>query len=594
MNRSIENVTLPAGVQFADPQTDSIWILSSTFIIFSMQSGFGLLESGSVSVKNEANIMVKNAVDVIFGGLTFWAFGYAFAFGEDGNSFCGWGHFFVNASEQNIGWVYSKFFFQASFATTATTIVSGSMAERTKLEAYMAFSMLNTFIFCLPAHWVWASNGWLRTMGVIDIAGAGPVHIVGGITGLVATLMLKPRHNRFETPERVTEMGSPTNAILGMFMLWWGWLGFNCGSTFGISGVKWILAARSAVSTITASVAGGSVGLIMSYIIKQRRIEISYLINGVLGALVGITANCAMAEPWEGLLIGSIGALITNLTVELFVKLKIDDPVGCVGTHACAGVWSLLSAGLVTKPDDLTKAMQLDNTRQGLFHGGDFYQLGIQALAALAIIAWTLVNAFVWLKLIDLTIGIRVPLEEEILGADIVEHAVGGFIYSKMARKILSSPDSDSDPPLGESDIEIEISKERERSRRHSLGFRVGQWRHRYENASKLQKLKRNKKQSNNFSKLCHCLKRDVNQNRDVSRGHEDIYSVDGSVCFKTSNPLEEQSNNNDDGTFTNTLFLPDAETSKADRGRNSEHNVVTQHRNGFDRSPPNKIMTYL
>ncbi|OWF54005.1 ammonium transporter 3 [Mizuhopecten yessoensis] len=534
--------------------------------------------------------MVKNAVDVIFGGLTFWAFGYAFAFGEDGNAFCGWGHFFVNANEDNIGWVYSKFFFQASFATTATTIVSGSMAERTKLEAYIVFSMVNTFIFCLPAHWVWASNGWLRNMGVVDIAGAGPVHIVGGVTGLVATMMLKPRHNRFVTPEKVTVMGSPTNAILGMFMLWWGWLGFNCGSTFGISGVKWVLAARSAVSTVTASVAGGSMGLMMSYVIKQRRFDISYMINGVLGSLVGITANCAIAEPWEGLLIGIVGALITNLSVELISKLKIDDPVGCVGTHACSGVWSLLSAGLVTKPDNLSEAMQLHNVRQGLFHGGDFYQLGIQTLAALVIIVWTIVNAFFWLKLIDLAIGIRVPLKEELLGADIVEHAVGGVIYSKKARKIVYSPDIDSAPSPGESDQgDTEINKAMQRSRRHSLGVRIGKCR--YKSTNDPTKSKKNIKMRTRFSKLYQRPKHDINQNGDVSREatHEDIYSIHGNMCLRTNSSLAAYIN--DEVTFTNDGVTPDTDV-KLDVGKG--HNSVLQHRNGFSHSPRNKIITYL
>ncbi|XP_060065531.1 putative ammonium transporter 3 [Ylistrum balloti] len=464
-------------------------------------------------------------------------------------------------------------------------IISGSMAERTKLEAYLVFSMVNTiFLFSFPAHWMWASNGWLRNMGAVDIAGAGPVHIVGGITGLVATLMLKPRHNRFTTPEKVTLMGSPTNAILGMFMLWWGWLGFNCGSTFGISGVKWMLAARSAVSTITASVAGGTVGLIMSYVMKQRRFDISYLINGVLGSLVGITANCAMAEPWEGLVIGFIGALITNLTVELFTKLGIDDPVGCVGTHACAGVWSLMSVGLVTKSDNLTDAMQIENVGQGLFHGGGFHQLGIQALAALTIIVWTLINAFFWLKLIDLTIGIRVPLEEEILGADIVEHAVGGVIYSKKERRVLYSPGVDSDLPLTEN--VQDMSTERQMSRHHSLGLRVGLWRSRYECASDLKKKKIKTRVS--FPKLFQRLERDVNQNGNISgdTSSTDIYSVDGNVCFRMKNALQSYSNNGGEGMFTNPVFTPDNKTElDLDKGGNSECNSLIA---------PHKVMTYL
>jgi len=223
---------------------DATWILTSAFIIFTMQSGFGLLESGMVSRKNEANIMVKNAIDVIYGGLSYWLFGFAFSFGDRGNGFCGLGHFFTDADEGEMGHVFSKYFFQLSFATTATTIVSGAMAERTSLKAYTMYSFLNTLTYSFPAHWIWAENGWLRKMGAVDIAGCGAVHLVGGVSGLVATLMLKPRVGRFDASAPPTQMASPTNVLLGTFMLWWGWLGFNCGSTFGISGMKWKLASR--------------------------------------------------------------------------------------------------------------------------------------------------------------------------------------------------------------------------------------------------------------------------------------------------------------------------------------------------------------
>ena len=225
---------------------DATWILTSAFIIFTMQSGFGLLESGMVSRKNEANIMVKNAIDVIYGGLAYWLFGFAFSFGinERGNGFCGLGHFLTDADEGEMGHVFSKYFFQLSFATTATTIVSGAMAERTSLKAYTMYSFVNTLTYSFPAHWIWSENGWLRKMGAVDIAGCGAVHLVGGVSGLVATLMLKPRTGRFDASAPPTQMASPTNVLLGTFMLWWGWLGFNCGSTFGISGMKWKLASR--------------------------------------------------------------------------------------------------------------------------------------------------------------------------------------------------------------------------------------------------------------------------------------------------------------------------------------------------------------
>ena len=225
---------------------DATWILTSAFIILTMQSGFGLLESGMVSLKNEANIMVKNAVDVIFGGLSYWIFGFAFSFGiiDRGNPFCGLGYFVTDADESEMGQVYSEYFFQLSFATTATTIVSGAMAERISLRAYILYSFLNTLTYTFPAHWIWAENGWLRKMGAVDIAGCGPVHLVGGVSGLVATMMLKPRIGRFDMNIPPKAMASPTNVLLGTFMLWWGWLGFNCGSTFGVTGVKWKLASR--------------------------------------------------------------------------------------------------------------------------------------------------------------------------------------------------------------------------------------------------------------------------------------------------------------------------------------------------------------
>ncbi|ELU13413.1 hypothetical protein CAPTEDRAFT_23023, partial [Capitella teleta] len=391
-------------------------------------SGFGLLESGTVTSKNEVNIMIKNAVDVIVGGISYWMFGYAFSFGtgEWSNPFSGWGTFFVTANEKNLGSLYSKFFFQASFATTATTIVSGAMAERTKLEAYLFFSFINTLVFCFPAHWVWGDNGWLKTMGMVDIAGAGPVHLVGGVTGLVATLLLKPRHGRFlrEEGEEWLAMGSPTNALLGMFMLWWGWLGFNCGSTFGISGFKWKLAARSAVSTLFGSMSGGLIALSSSYIFKRRKFEVDFVINGILGGLVAITGHCALAEPWEALIIGGIGAMLTLTTIELLAKARIDDPVGVVGVHAVGGTWSLISVGIFSRDDKLSGALAISHDQVGLIYGGGFKLLGIQMAGIVSIATWSAVTSFLILYAIDRVMTIRVPLQREILGADVVEHSI--------------------------------------------------------------------------------------------------------------------------------------------------------------------------
>lgn len=226
---------------------DATWILTSAFIIFTMQSGFGLLESGMASKKNETNIMVKNAVDIISSGLAYWVFGFAFIFGDEqgSNPFIGFGHFFTNVSGKNMSQLYAKYFFQLSFATTATTIISGAMAERVKMKSYIIFSFLIILPYSIPAHWIWGKNGWLRELGAVDIAGSGPVHVVGGVSGLVATMYLGARQKRFDKKVPTEKpMSSPTNVLLGTFMMWWGWLGFNCGSTFGITGIKWELASR--------------------------------------------------------------------------------------------------------------------------------------------------------------------------------------------------------------------------------------------------------------------------------------------------------------------------------------------------------------
>lgn len=191
------------------------------FSIFSM-TGFGLLESGACSRRNEVNVMVKNVVDIIFGGLTYWMFGYGMSFGEDpgSNQFVGVGRFFVDSDEEQMGEIFSHFVFQLSFATTATTIVSGAMAERTKLGSYILFSFLNTIVYALPASWMWRSEGFLAKLGAVDIAGSSVVHVVGAMAGLVATIMLKPRLGRYDEGTKPLAMGSPTNALVGMFMLW--------------------------------------------------------------------------------------------------------------------------------------------------------------------------------------------------------------------------------------------------------------------------------------------------------------------------------------------------------------------------------------
>ncbi|GIY63278.1 putative ammonium transporter 3 [Caerostris darwini] len=368
--------------------------------------------------------MVKNAIDVIFGGLGYWMFGYAFSFGEQpgSNFFIGIGGFFLDAHEKDMGMVFSTYIFQLSFATTATTIVSGAMAERCNFVAYCLFSFFNTVIFSLPAGWVWTKRGFLSALNVVDIAGCSAVHLVGGTSALVAAIMLKPRLGRYDNGDNSSlSLGSPTNALVGMFMLWWGWLGFNCGSTFGVSGHKWKYAARSAIVTINSSVGGGISALVFSYLTHRKKFIVTYLINGILASLVSITGGCALYHPWEALIVGAVGALLANCTVPILDKLHVDDPVGAIAVHGTGSIWGMLAVGLFVERDTL---MELSHGLTGLFRGGGWKLLGVQFLAVLVVTTWSMITTFLLLFIINKIVPIRMTPEEEKAGADLVEHNI--------------------------------------------------------------------------------------------------------------------------------------------------------------------------
>ncbi|XP_049882667.1 putative ammonium transporter 2 isoform X2 [Pectinophora gossypiella] len=422
---NLTNSTVNLQQNFEIDLEDTNWILTSSFIIFTMQTGFGMLESGCVSVKNEANIMMKNLADISLGGLTYWIFGYGMSFGQGPltNSFVGTGDFLVDppVGDALMGPVFASFLFQLSFATTATTIVSGAMAERTNFKAYCLFSFLNTIVYCVPAGWVWGEHGFLNKLGAVDIAGSGPVHLIGGASAFASALMLGPRLGRYAHGTGPLPLGNPVNAVMGTFVLWWGWLAFNSGSTYGVSGAKWQYAARAAVMTMMGSFGGGCFGLIFTLIKNKGRADVMELINSILGALVSITAGCFLYRAWEALVIGLIGAGIASVTSPLFDRLRVDDPVGASAVHGACGLWGVIAVGLFA---DNPVPMDTTNGRSGLFKGGGWYLLGVQSLTAVCLMSWGVVVTMSLLWAIDKVLPIRMDPYEELLGADLCEHRI--------------------------------------------------------------------------------------------------------------------------------------------------------------------------
>jgi len=392
---------------FSDPDNsdyadDATWILTASFVILTMQSGFGLLEIGSITPGNEVNVMLKNVVDVLYGALAFYFVGYGIAYGYPSNGFMGLGDFLPDGVSNDItesGLQYSKYVFQLSFAATSTTIVSGCIAMRLKFSVYCVFSFFAVIVYAFVAHWFWATDGWLHQLGAHDFAGGGPVHLLGGLNGLAAIIMVGPRKGRFDGTRPVSDFaeGSPTSMLFGLFMLWWGWIGFNCGSSFGISNDKWVVATRAGVSTINSSAAGGVISMAYSqWYTKGKYLRPRDIVNGILGALVGITPTCACVHTYTALVIGTVGSLVACIVNDFVMekKLKLDDPVGAIGVHAAGGIWGLVAVGLFadSKLPGIT-------VRDGLFYGGGFTQLGVQVLAIAVVCAWSfgIMFPFFWL-----------------------------------------------------------------------------------------------------------------------------------------------------------------------------------------------------
>jgi Amt family ammonium transporter len=403
---------IEAAVDAINGDMGMLWMLISGILVFFMQAGFTLVETGMTRSKNAANIAMKNLLDICVGSLTYWLVGYSLMYGDTTN---GW--FFWSGLMQGEG---ADLFFQTMFAATAATIVSGAIAGRTKYSTYAIFSIVMTaIIYPIAGGWQWQGSGWLTELGFIDFAGSSIVHSVGGWAALVAAFMVGPRIGKYVNGKVIPIPGhNQVLATLGVFILWLGWFGFNGGSQLAWGGADAIGASTVVLITNLAAAAGGLGALITTWIWYGKP-NLSQTLNGALAGLVSITAGCGNMTAGGAVLAGLIGGVIVVFSIEIIEKkLKIDDAIGAASVHGVAGVWGTLVIGL----------WGVDGgTGIGLFNGGGATQLGTQAIGALAYGIWAVVLSFIVFGILKYTVGLRVTKEEEVAGLDISEH--GSIAY---------------------------------------------------------------------------------------------------------------------------------------------------------------------
>lgn len=395
---------------------NTVWVALCAALIFFMEAGFALLEAGFIRAKNTMSIIAKVIIDITFGGIGFFIIGFGIAYGASN----GWFAFDIGISTNDLGLgltVSNKLFWfiQLGFAIAAISIVSGALAERMKLWAYAIL----VFVFCavlypLVANWVWNPNGWLALRGFNDFAGSAAVHAMGGFAALAAAIVLGPRlgkYNEDGSSNTIPGHNLPLAAV-GAFILWFGWFGFNPGSSLGAVG-NWELIGSVVVNTFLASAAGGIATMVYTYFV-YKKIDITMVINGILAGLVSITAGCNVVGPSSAILIGLIAGVLVDIAVLFFDRLKVDDPVGAVAVHGINGLFGTIAVGFFAQED-------------GLFFGGGTSLLITQIIGVLSIALFSFCLTYVVMSLLKITVGIRVSKEEEKAGIDAVSFGVKSY-----------------------------------------------------------------------------------------------------------------------------------------------------------------------
>ncbi|MCK3682625.1 ammonium transporter [Maribellus sp. YY47] len=397
---------------------DNMWLLVTGFLVMFMQPGFALVEAGFTRQKNTANILMKNLLDFCIGSLLYWAIGFTIMYGDSIGGFIGMPDLFFMSDGFGDNYSdYADLFFQTVFAATAATIVSGAMAERTEFKAYLIFSIVITvLIYPISGHWTWG-GGWLSQLGFHDFAGSSIVHSVGGWVGLAGAAMIGPRIGKYKadgTPNAIPGHNLAYGA-LGVFILWFGWFGFNPGSQLAAAGTDNAVAiGHIAVTTNLAAAAGAVTAMLVAWF-RYKRPSLSISLNGALAGLVGITAGCDAVNPEGAVAIGIIAGFVLPFAVEFIDKvLRVDDPVGAVSVHGVSGAIGTLAVGLFS-------------TSEGLFYGGGAKLLGIQAIGVLTFFVWAFGLGLILFFILKKTNILRVSRRIEEEGLDVYEHGESAY-----------------------------------------------------------------------------------------------------------------------------------------------------------------------
>ncbi len=431
------------------------WVLIASALIYFMQAGFALCEAGLTRAKNTGNILMKNMMDFCIGTPCYWLVGFGLMFGSTApiigrlDPLIRGTYDATNSVVPQTMPLWCYVIFQTVFCATAATIVSGSMAERTNFKAYCVYSaIISLLVYPIGGHWAWG-GGWLSTLGFHDFAGSAVVHNVGGVIACLGAAMLGPRIGKYDKNGKAKAIPGHnlTAAALGVFILWFCWFGFNGGSTAAMATADDAINASNAFMTTNLAAAVATCVTMVFTWVRYGKPDVSMTLNGALAGLVAITAGCDCVSPVGAFFIGVVVGFLVVLSVEFFDNIaKIDDPVGAVSVHMANGIWGTIAVGLFS-----TGA---DGVGKGLFYGGGVSQLGVQVLGIIAIDAYVLVVMFIAFKIIDKTIGLRVPAQVEIDGLDIHEHGLASA-YSGFAIADITNMDMDinDNTDLGEEDV---------------------------------------------------------------------------------------------------------------------------------------------